>query len=68
MTQLLDTSDLAARYNGRVSEKTITNWRYTGCGPTYIKIGGRVFYTIEAIEQWEERRHFWVSGPKLALA
>lgn len=59
--QFLDAEDLARRYNGRISPKTIANWRYNGLGPVFIKIGGRVFYTVEAVEQWEQNREFAMS-------
>lgn len=56
--RFLDAKELAERYNGKVSAKTITNWRYNGGGPQYTKIGGRVFYSLDAIERWERERQF----------
>lgn len=58
MTKFLDANQLAERYNGKVSPKTISNWRYSGGGPEYTKIGGRVFYSIDAVEKWEAERKF----------
>lgn len=54
--RFLSADDLASRYSGKVSVKTLANWRSTGTGPAYTKIGGRVFYAIEDIEKWELQR------------
>lgn len=54
--ELLSPSELAARYKGRVTERTLANWRSTGQGPRFIKVGGRVMYPAEAVQTWEDRR------------
>ena len=36
-----------------VSERTLERWRIIGWGSHYIKIGGRVIYRLEDIEQHE---------------
>ena len=36
-----------------VSERTLERWRIIGWGSHYIKIGGRVIYWLEDIEQHE---------------
>ena len=36
-----------------ISEKTLRNWRVSGHGPPFIKIGGAVRYSIDAIEAFE---------------
>lgn len=41
-----------------VSRYSLQKWRYNGRGPMYIKIGGRIIYTKEAILQYEENRMF----------
>jgi hypothetical protein len=56
MREFLDAGDLVARYNGKVSSKTLANWRSTGNGPAYVKIGGRVMYPLERVEEWEAAR------------
>ena len=43
--------DLAVRWN--ISHRTLERWRWTGEGPRYIKIGGRVVYRLEDIEAYE---------------
>ncbi|MEO5349785.1 MAG: helix-turn-helix domain-containing protein [Magnetococcus sp. YQC-3] len=44
-------SHLAQRWG--IAAKTLLNWRCVGKGPPYIKIGGRVMYRREDIEQYE---------------
>lgn len=54
--QFLSADQLVDRYCGKVSVKTLANWRSTGTGPAYTKIGGRVFYAIGDVERWEAQR------------
>ena len=39
-----------------IAEKTLSNWRGTGDGPPYLKIGGgrnaRVLYDPEEVDKW----------------
>lgn len=44
-------SELADRWN--MSERTLEAWRSKGTGPRYLKIGGRVSYRLEDIEEFE---------------
>lgn len=53
---LLTPNELAARYQGQISIKTFANWRSTGRGPNYMKVGARVFYPMSAIDVWEQSR------------
>lgn len=41
----------AAKYLG-YHPGTLDNWRVTGVGPNFQKIGGKVFYTLEALDAW----------------
>lgn len=43
--------ELARRW--RMSERTLERWRWVGAGPRYLKIGGRVVYRLEDIEEFE---------------
>jgi len=36
-----------------VSERTLERWRWQGCGPRYVKVGNRVLYRLEDIEDYE---------------
>ncbi len=49
-------SHIARRWG--IAPKTLQNWRCVGKGPPYIKIGGRILYRREDIEQYEiEQQH-----------
>jgi hypothetical protein len=47
----LNQVELATRW--RISPRTLERWRFTGEGPQFIKIGGRVAYRVEDIEAYE---------------
>ena len=51
MTTHLHQVDLARRW--RLSPRTLERWRWTGEGPRYIKLGGRVVYRLEDVEAFE---------------
>ena len=53
----LNQTELAARWS--ISARTLERWRWTGEGPAFLKIGGRVVYRLEdvlASEQARQRR------------
>ena len=54
MTTHLSQIDLANRW--RMSPRTLERWRFTGEGPQFIKLGGRVVYRLEDIEAFEIRQ------------
>ena len=54
--QYLTPTDLVNRYRGTITIRTLANWRSTGEGPRYTKIGGRVLYPVDAVKAWEESR------------
>ena len=35
---------------------TLSQWRYLGTGPTYVKAGARVIYHGKALNEWLESR------------
>lgn len=47
----LSQSKLAKRWN--LSPRTLEQWRWRGCGPRYLKIGGRVVYRLQDVEAYE---------------
>ena len=47
----LNQIELAARWT--ISHRTLERWRWTGDGPSFIKIGGRVVYRVEDVEAYE---------------
>lgn len=54
--QFLTPAELTDRYKGRVTQRTLANWRSTGQGPRFIKVGGRVMYPVDSIAEWETKR------------
>jgi len=53
---LLTPKELAEYW--RVGVGTLQQWRQTGTGPLYIKIGGKVMYPRKAILEYEKTRLF----------
>ena len=51
MTTHLHQNDVARRWH--LSPRTLERWRWTGVGPKYLKLNGRVVYRLEDIEQYE---------------
>ncbi|MEQ8694043.1 MAG: helix-turn-helix domain-containing protein [Gammaproteobacteria bacterium] len=47
----LNQIELADRWN--ISHRTLERWRWTGEGPAFLKIGGRVVYRLEDVEAFE---------------
>ena len=47
----LNQHQLAARWT--VSGRTLERWRWSGEGPQFLKIGGRVVYRLEDILAYE---------------
>lgn len=50
---LVPESALAERYGRTV--RALQRWRSKGYGPTYMRIGGSIFYRLEDIEAFEGR-------------
>ena len=44
-------AELAQRW--RISARTLERWRWLKLGPAYLKVGGRVVYSLEDIEAYE---------------
>lgn len=47
----LNQIELAVRW--RISHRTLERWRWTGEGPKFLKVGGRVVYRLADIEEYE---------------
>ncbi|MBU1699641.1 MAG: helix-turn-helix domain-containing protein [Candidatus Eisenbacteria bacterium] len=52
----LTPEEVVERFRGRVSMKTLTNWRAEGKGPTWIRVGGRILYPSRSFVEWEKSR------------
>lgn len=54
--EYLTPSDVAARYKGKITVRTLANWRSQGISPPFVKVGGRILYEKRALEEWERTR------------
>jgi predicted site-specific integrase-resolvase len=52
--QFLNQALLANRW--QISPRTLERWRWTGEGPAFVKIGGRVIYRLDDILAFENAR------------
>lgn len=48
----LSANELSVRWS--VTVKTLRQWRWSGKGPPFFKIGGRALYRLEEIEDFEK--------------
>ncbi|WP_062526042.1 helix-turn-helix transcriptional regulator [Demequina rhizosphaerae] len=55
LTQLLTVEEVAELC--RTAPATVRYWRYTGTGPRSAKIGRRVLYRREDVDQWLDERY-----------
>lgn len=39
-----------------ISPRTLERWRWTGEGPRYLKLNGRIAYRLSDVEAFEEAR------------
>jgi hypothetical protein len=56
MCKYLTPAEVAARYAGRIAVRTLSNWRWNGAGPKFVKIGGRILYPATELAAWEQKR------------
>jgi hypothetical protein len=54
-SQFLTAQDVSTRYGGKISVRTLNNWRNIGNGPPFTKVGGKVLYSLEKLIEWEKR-------------
>lgn len=45
-----------------VSLKTLQRWRAAGIGPSYIKVGGRIRYSTEALQRYLDKNTIKCGG------
>jgi hypothetical protein len=55
-SRLLTPQALIERCQSSITLVTLATWRSRKNGPRYIKIGGRVLYPLDGIEEWETKR------------
>ena len=51
MTTHFHQVELARRW--KLSPRTLERWRWTGEGPKFVKLGGRVVYRLSDVEAFE---------------
>lgn len=57
----------AGRFLG-LSGRTLEKHRVSGTGPAYLKIGGRVVYSVDDLRAWAEQgRQTSTSDPRMTL-
>jgi hypothetical protein len=55
----LTPGDVSARWQGRISTRTLSNWRCPSSktnGPPNFRFGGRILYRLDDLVEWEVRR------------
>jgi excisionase family DNA binding protein len=64
MRELLTPTELATESG--IPPRTLSQWRYIGTGPAYLKLGRHVRYRREDVDAWlESQRH---GGPDVPAA
>lgn len=48
----LTASEVSVRLNGHVKAQTLANWRNLGTGPAFTKLGGKVLYPVDKLDEW----------------
>ncbi|MFC3052300.1 helix-turn-helix domain-containing protein [Kordiimonas pumila] len=38
----------------KISHRTLERWRWLGKGPIFMKLGGRILYSIQEVEAFEQ--------------
>ncbi|WP_128290828.1 DNA-binding protein [Afifella aestuarii] len=56
MTVFLTADELVNRWGNTVNKRTLANWRFSGHGPRFTKLGGKVVYPLEEVIDYEQRR------------
>lgn len=52
----LSITELQERWRGRISKSTLATWRSQGKGPKPTKIGGKVLYSLSAVQEYEQNQ------------
>jgi len=51
----LDDTEIVKRWGGKITTKTLANWRSLGKGPPWTNQTGRVTYPLAGIELYESK-------------
>jgi hypothetical protein len=49
-------AELVERYEGKITVRTLANWRSAGTSPPFTKVGGRILYPVKELFEWERKR------------
>jgi hypothetical protein len=49
-------AEVVSRFQGKISVRTLANWRSSGVSPPFTKVGGRILYPIKELLEWERNR------------
>lgn len=52
--KFLTPQEVSERYDGRITVRTLANWRSQGRGPAFTKVGGAILYSCDQLEAWEQ--------------
>ena len=52
----LSPAQLAARYSGNLSLRSLERMRAAGDGPRFLKLQRKVMYALQDVETWEAQR------------
>lgn len=52
----LTPEEVSQWFSGRISTRTLANWRTSGRGPKFTKVGGAILYPVDQLEDWESKR------------
>lgn len=55
-SEFLTPDALVERWGGTIGKGTLANWRAKKRGPAYVKVGGRVVYPLDKVEEYEQRQ------------
>jgi hypothetical protein len=58
--KFLRPDEVSNRYGGAITVNTLSKWRCNGMrqGPPFHRIGGRIFYPLDRLIEWEGSRSF----------
>lgn len=54
-TTYLSPPEVSARYGGKISIRTLANWRWAGIGPRFTRLGVKIFYPEHELMAWEDK-------------
>lgn len=52
----LTPAEVVLRFKGRITVRTLANWRSAGISPPFTKLNGRILYPLDELERWEQSR------------